>query len=111
SCLLHAGGWIPVGGWPSFTATARASFAPARTKVIWFATIPPAPEILKSGKAQVLLGQKYFGWGAEPVRLLADFAAGKRPAAPIIDSGVDIVTTENVDAYVEQWTRLERGSK
>jgi len=105
------GAWISVGGWPVFTRNALAAVDPARTKVISFDTIPPAPEILKSGKAQVLLGQKYFGWGAEPVRLLVDFAAGKRPANPIVDSGVDIVTAENVDAYVEQWKRLEQGGK
>jgi ribose transport system substrate-binding protein len=105
------GAWISVGGWPVFTRNALAAVDPARTKVISFDTIPPAPDILKSGKAQVLLGQKYFGWGTEPVRLLVDFAAGKRPANPIIDSGVDIVTAANVDAYLEQWTRLERGIK
>src|SRR5215510_6011189 len=84
------GAWISTGGWPVFTRNALAAVDSSRTKVISFDTIPPAPEILKSGKAQVLLGQKYFGWGAEPVRLLVDFAAGKRPANPIIDSGVDI---------------------
>jgi ribose transport system substrate-binding protein len=105
------GAWISVGGWPVFTRNALAAVDPARTKVISFDTIPPAPEILKAGKAQVLLGQKYFGWGSEPVRLLVDAIAGKRPASPIIDSGVDIVTAENVDAYLEQWTRQERGTR
>src|SRR4029453_3770159 len=62
--------WISVGGWPVFTRNALAAVDPSRTKVISFDTIPPAPEILKAGKAQVLLGQKYFGWGAEPARIL-----------------------------------------
>ena len=31
------------------------------------------------------------------------------PATPIIDSGVDIVTRENVDEYVAQFKRLESG--
>ncbi len=55
---------------------------------------------------QVLLGQKYFGWGSESVRLLADIKAGKMPANPIIDSGVDIVTSANVDQYVTSWNAL-----
>jgi ribose transport system substrate-binding protein len=105
------GAWISVGGWPVFTRNALAAVDSSRTKVISFDTIPPAPDILKAGKAQVLLGQKYFGWGSEPVRILADAVAGKRPATATIDSGVDIVTAENVDAYLEQWTKLERGSK
>jgi ribose transport system substrate-binding protein len=105
------GAWISTGGWPVFTRNALAAVDPAKTKVISFDTIPPAPEILKSGKAQVLLGQKYFGWGSESVRLLTEIIAGRAPQTPIIDSGVDVVTPENVDAYLEQWTRLERGNR
>ena len=97
--------WISVGGWPVFTKNALAA-VPANTKVISFDTIPPAPELLKAGKVQVLLGQKYFGWGGESVRLLADIKAGKMPANPIIDSGVDIVTSANVDQYVTSWNAL-----
>jgi ribose transport system substrate-binding protein len=97
--------WISVGGWPVFTKNALAA-VPANTRVISFDTIPPAPELLKAGKVQVLLGQKYFGWGGESVRLLADIKAGKMPANPIIDSGVDIVTAANVDQYVTSWNAL-----
>jgi ribose transport system substrate-binding protein len=97
--------WISVGGWPVFTKNALAA-VPASTKVISFDTIPPAPELLKAGKVQVLLGQKYFGWGSESVRLLAEIKAGKMPANPIIDSGVDIVTPANVDQYVIGWNAL-----
>ncbi|HET6957446.1 MAG TPA: sugar-binding protein [Vicinamibacterales bacterium] len=97
--------WISVGGWPVFTRNALAA-VPSTTKVISFDTIPPAPELLKAGKVQVLLGQKYFGWGGESVRLLADIKAGKMPANPIIDSGVDIVTSANVDQYVTSWNAL-----
>ena len=100
--------WISVGGWPVFTRNALAA-VPSHTKVVSFDTIPPAPDLLKEGKVQVLLGQKYFGWGAESVRLLADIKAGKMPASPIIDSGVDVVTAANVDQYIAQWKQLEKG--
>jgi ribose transport system substrate-binding protein len=73
-----------------------------------FDTIPPAPDLLKEGKVQVLLGRKYFGWGSESVRLLAEIKAGKMPANPIIDSGVDVVTAANVDQYVIGWKALEK---
>jgi ribose transport system substrate-binding protein len=99
--------WIAVGGWPVFTRNALDA-VPAHTKVISFDTIPPAPDLLKAGKVQVLLGQKYFGWGSESVRLLADIKAGKMPANPIIDSGVDVVTAANVDQYVIGWKVLEK---
>jgi ribose transport system substrate-binding protein len=101
------GAWISVGGWPVFTRNALAS-VPAATKVVSFDTIPPAPDLLKAGKVQVLLGQKYFGWGSESVRLLAGIKAGNLPASPIIDSGVDIVTAANVDDYVIKWKAMEK---
>jgi len=31
------------------------------------------------------------------------------PPSPMIDSGVDVVTKDNVDAYVEQWNKLVAG--
>jgi ribose transport system substrate-binding protein len=99
------GAWISVGGWPVFTRNALAA-VPPRTKVISFDTIPPAPDLLKAGKVQVLLGQKYFGWGSESVRMLADIKAGRPPASPIVDSGVDVVTAANVDDYVAKWKAM-----
>ena len=103
------GAWISVGGWPVFTRNALDAVDPAKTKFISFDTIPPAPDLLREGKVQVLIGQKYFGWGEESVRLLADIKAGKPPSSPIVDSGVDVVTAANVDAYVASWKKLEAG--
>ena len=89
-----------------FTRNALASVDPSKTKVISFDTISPALDLLRENKVQILLGQKYFGWGSESVRLLRDIKNGKRPPAPVIDSGVDIVTRENVDAYEQQWKKM-----
>ncbi len=100
--------WISVGGWPVFTRNALAGVDPSKTKVISFDTISPALDLLREGKVQVLLGQKYFGWGSESVRLLRDIKHGKNPPSPIIDSGVDVVTKENVDAYEQQWKKMCR---
>ena len=105
----NLGAWISVGGWPVFTRNALAAVDPTKTKVVSFDTIPPAPELLKSGKVQVLLGQKYFGWGSESVKLLVDIVAGRRPASPLIDSGVDVVTADNVDGYLRQWQQMAQG--
>ncbi|HEV8132741.1 MAG TPA: sugar-binding protein [Acidobacteriota bacterium] len=100
--------WLSVGGWPAFSRNTLGPVDPKRTKFVCFDTIPPAPDILREGKVQLLLGQKYFGWGSEPVKILYDYLKGKRPANPIIYSGVDIVTRDNVDAYVEQWKKWEQ---
>jgi len=102
------GAWISVGGWPVFTQNALAP-VPAHTKVISFDTNPPAPDLIKAGKAQVLIGQKYFGWGSETVKMLYDAVKGKYPANKIIDSGVDVVTAKNVDDYIAQWNKMVGG--
>jgi ribose transport system substrate-binding protein len=101
--------WISVGGWPVFTRNALAGLDSSKTKVISFDTIDPALDLLREGKVQVLLGQKYFGWGSESVKLLHDIKNGKPPASPIIDSGVDVVTRENAEQYAEQWKRMAEG--
>jgi ribose transport system substrate-binding protein len=101
----NLGAWISVGGWPVFTQNALAPVPPT-TKVISFDTNPPAPDLIKSGKAQVLIGQKYFGWGSETVKLLRDYKKGIKPATVVIDSGVDVVTAKNVDEYVAAWKKM-----
>jgi ribose transport system substrate-binding protein len=104
------GAWLSTGGWPVFTRNATAVVDPAKTKVISFDTIQPALDLLREGKVTVLVGQKYFGWGSESVKLLYDIKKGKMPSSPIIDSGVDIVTKENVDDYAAKWKKMESGS-
>ena len=101
--------WISVGGWPVFVRNALDPVDPNKTKFVCFDTNPPAPELLKTGKVQVLIGQKYFGWGSEPVKILAGIKEGRMPEQKVIDSGVDIVTRENVEAYQEQWRKWESG--
>src|SRR4029450_4478767 len=101
--------WISVGGWPVFTRNALAGVDPSKTKVVSFDTIDPALDLLRDGKVQVLLGQKYFGWGSESVQLLYNIKNGKPPAAPIIDSGVDVVTRDNVEQYAQLWKQMESG--
>jgi ribose transport system substrate-binding protein len=101
--------WLSVGGWPVFTRNATAGIDPAKTKFISFDTIDPALDLLREGRVQVLLGQKYFGWGAEPVKILHGIKQGKMPPSPVIDSGVDVVTRDNVDQYAEQWKKMAAG--
>jgi ribose transport system substrate-binding protein len=100
------GARLSVGGWPVLTRIATATIDPSKTKVISFDTIQPALDLLREGKVTVLLGQKYFGWGSESVKLLRDINNGHKPSSPIIDSGVDIVTKDNVDQYEQQWKKM-----
>jgi ribose transport system substrate-binding protein len=101
--------WLSTGGWPIFTRNATSAIDPAKTKVISFDTIQPGLDLLREGRVTVLIGQKYFGWGSEAVKLLYDLKQGKTPPSTIIDSGVDVVTRENVEAYAAAWKKMESG--
>jgi ribose transport system substrate-binding protein len=101
--------WLSTGGWPVFTPNALDEVDTKRTKLFSFDTIDPALDHLRAGRVEVLVGQKYFGWGSQPVKLLYDIKQGKKPPTQIIDSGIDVVTRENVDAYAEQWKKMAAG--
>jgi ribose transport system substrate-binding protein len=103
------GAWISVGGWPVFTQAALAPVNPAKTKFITFDTVEAAPALIRAGKVQVAIGQKYFGWGSESVKLLNDIIKGKMPSVKIIDSGVDVVTSANLDDYLALFKKMESG--
>jgi ribose transport system substrate-binding protein len=101
--------WLSTGGWPVFTRNASAAIDPAKTKLLAFDTIQPALDLLREGKVAVLVGQKYFGWGSEPVKLLYDIKQGRMPPSTIIDSGLDVVTKDTLDAYLATWKKMESG--
>ncbi len=102
--------WLSVGGWPGFSRNILDPVDPAKTKVVCFDTIPPALDIIREGRIQLALGQKYFGWGAEPCKILYDIVVNnKYPDREIIDSGVDIVTPDNVEEYARKWEMMEKG--
>ena len=102
------GAWISVGGWPVFSANALEPVPPT-TKFVSFDTVASAIALLRAGKVQVLLGQKYFGWGEESIKLLHGIVNGTKPANPIIDSGVDVVTAATVDDYEARWKAMAGG--
>jgi ribose transport system substrate-binding protein len=97
-------GWVLLGAWGIFTP-APGPFAakkPGDVTVIAFDALPEELEYVRQGYVQVLVGQKLWGWGYESVRMLKDLKEGKPPQG-IIDSGVDIVTKDSVEAYAQKW--------
>ena len=103
------GAWLSVGGWPVFTRNALAGVDPSRTRssrsIPWRARSICCVRV----KCRSCSARRYFGWGSEPVKLLHGIKNGRNPASAIIDSGVDVVTRENMDAYVAEFKRLEAG--
>ena len=72
--------------------------------VVSIDTLPLPLNYVKKGEVKALVGQDYFGWGYESVRMLLDYAKdGKKPATTAVRAKVDIVTKENADAFGKIW--------
>jgi len=97
-------GWILAGAWAIFTPSPGpfAARKPGDLTVVAFDALPEELEYVRQGYVQVLLGQKLWGWGYESVRSLLAIKDGKNPQV-IIDSGLDVVTKENVEEYAQKW--------
>lgn len=96
-------GWALMGGWPLYLTDGLAN-VPAEAKIVSLDPLPPALAHLDRGRVQALLAQPYFGWGFESVRLLFQrLHAGEAPTSRVISAPLERVTTENADAYRNQW--------
>ena len=97
-------GWVLPGAWALFTPPPGPFSAkkPGELTVVSIDALPEQLDYVRQGYVQVLLGQKLFGWGFESVRMLKDIKEGKKVGG-VIDSGVDVVTKENVEEYAQKW--------
>ena len=97
-------GWVLPGAWALFTPPPGpfSTKKPGDFTVISFDALPEELDYVRQGYVNVLIGQKLWEWGYESVRMLKDIKEGKK-LPPVIDSGVDIVTKENVEKYAEKW--------
>jgi ribose transport system substrate-binding protein len=97
-------GWALPGAWALFTPPPGpfSSKKPGSITVISIDALPEELDYVRQGYVQVLMGQKLWSWGYESVRMLKDIKEGKKVEG-VIDSGVDIVTKENVEEYAEKW--------
>ena len=101
-------GWFFVGLWPVFAGQgAMPLFEEAvrnnDMKAVAFDTLPVELEWVQDGLLHGLVGQKYWGWGYDTVYMLYDYAVNGVEFADWTDSGMDIVTINNVDAMAEAW--------
>jgi ribose transport system substrate-binding protein len=72
-------------------------------KAIAFDTLPDELAWVQDGLLHGLVGQKYWGWGYDTVFMSLNHAANLYPYPAWTDSGMDIVTINNVDAMAEAW--------
>jgi len=96
-------GWAFVGGWPLFTDNAL-KWQPGTVKCVSVDALPAELAYLRSGRVQVLLGQKCYMWGYVSVENLFNKVYLKKDPASVKQiSPLDRVTKETVDSYAKNW--------
>lgn len=98
-------GWALVGGWPLYTDNALDGIYQT-AKVVSMDPLELPIQYVKRGQVQVLVGQPYYGWGYESVRLIVDkLHNNKSPDSPMVFAEFDVVTESNADEYLENWRK------
>jgi len=77
--------------------------AKGKLKTVAYDTLPFELELVNQGYINVLLGQKYFGWGHETVALMVDHLTTGHDVDTFIDSGFDVVCAENSAEMMDKW--------
>ena len=101
-------GWFFVGLWPVFAGDGAMPLFEDATmngdlKVVAFDTLPVELEWVQDGRLDALVGQKYWGWGYDTLFMSLNHVGNLYPYASWTDSGMDIVTINNVDAMQAAW--------
>lgn len=94
--IFAVGLWAVLPAGKILSSTGKAG----KVKVVGFDTLESELELVKNGSVQALIGQRPYEMGYRSVKVLYDLANGKKPASKIIPTGVDIVTSENVDQFL-----------
>jgi ribose transport system substrate-binding protein len=104
-------GWFFVGLWPVFAGDGAMPQWEAATeagmKSVAFDTLPVELDWVKAGKLYGLVGQKYWGWGYDTTQMIYDLIVNGATYESFTNSGMDIVTINNVDAMAEAWATLD----
>lgn len=101
-------GWFFAGMWPLFADRGsmplwEQASRNGDVKTVSFDTLPLELELLRDGYLSALVGQKYWGWGYDSIQIVYDRVVEQKEFSPFIDTGVDIVTRNNVDAMLAAW--------
>jgi ribose transport system substrate-binding protein len=101
-------GWFFVGLWPlvadrgAMPLWEQAS-RQKKLRSVAFDTLPIELNWLRDGYLDALIGQKYWNWGYDSTQMVYDYIVAGKRFPSFIDTGVDIVTRNNVEAMARAW--------
>ena len=102
-------GFFFSGGWPMFAPQAYARAVKSRAEdiksgkfaVVAFDVQDSQLQLLKAQLATALIGQRPMTMGAKSIDIL-NMLTKKEQVPAVVDTGVDVVTSANVEGYVKQ---------
>lgn len=98
--------WFVTGCWA--TVSPQGAFLNALNHrkdmvIIGFDTVKEELLLVKAGLVQALIGQRPYDMGEKCVETLYDIVVNKKkPQKEIIDTGVDVITQENVEQFLSK---------
>lgn len=66
-----------------------------------FDVVPQGVEFMKAGCVDFLVAQRPFGMTAQALNILVDLSNGKQPTSTNVDTGVEIVYPDTLDAFLK----------
>jgi ribose transport system substrate-binding protein len=107
-------GWFFAGMWPLFAGRGSMPLWEQAAlgrgmKTVAFDTLPVELEMLRDGYLSGLVGQKYWEWGYDTVQIMYDHVINSRNFPSFYNSGINIVTLNNVDAMLQAWEKGDFG--
>ncbi|MBC7286979.1 MAG: sugar-binding protein [Armatimonadetes bacterium] len=98
-------GMVLVGGWALFSEcpVAFQNVKPGQIAVVGFDALPEEWEYVRQGYVYALVAQRCWHWGYASMKILHGIVAEGKKYPSFIDSGLDIVTKDNVDEYAKKW--------
>ena len=101
--FFFSGGWSTFGApeaYKNAMAKKKADIASNKFVVVSFDTLPQQLQVLKEGYLTALIGQRPFKMGVQSIDALR--AANEGKTVENQDTGVDVVTAENVDQFIKK---------
>jgi ribose transport system substrate-binding protein len=97
------------GGWPLFAPEGyRAALGPraedvreGRLIILSVDTLDPQLALMADGLVTALVGQRFYEMGYRSLEVLYDLAEGITPESDIVFTGLDVVTHDNLEAFME----------
>lgn len=87
-------------GVPGAAGAVKQANLCGKVKVVGFDVVPQGIELMRDGCVDALISQRPFGMTAQALDIMIDLADGKPVPAPSVDTGVEVVYPDGLEAFL-----------